>query len=93
VIAEAMACGLPCVTTDVGDAARIVGDLGWVIPARAPQAMAAAWFKALEEPPDSGKRLLRRQKVVENYSFESMIERTELALQALLEPGLKAGEA
>lgn len=41
-IGEAMACGVPCAVTDVGDSAYIVEKTGLVAPPREPQALANA---------------------------------------------------
>ena len=47
VVGEAMACAVPCVITDVGDCAKIVGDAGIVVPANDKAALAGAWEKVL----------------------------------------------
>ena len=48
VVGEMMACGLPVVITDVGDASDIVGDCGIVVPAKEPQALTNAWMQTLK---------------------------------------------
>jgi glycosyltransferase involved in cell wall biosynthesis len=78
VVCEAMACGTPCVVTDVGDAAYIVGDTGWVVPKGNPQALALAVQSACHELlHQSFKWSLRknaaRQRIVENFSIEKMV--------------------
>ena len=77
VLAEAMACGTPCVTTDVGDAALIVGVTGWVVTPSNPDEMADAIGEALVEMKKSSKWSARRKacrdRIFNNYTLEGMI--------------------
>ena len=77
VLTEAMACGTPCITTDVGDAALIVGDTGWVVPPSDSDEMADAIGEALIEMKKSSewtvKRTACRGRVLNRYTLEGMI--------------------
>ncbi|MDM1545270.1 glycosyltransferase [Ignatzschineria indica] len=80
VLAEAMACGTPCVTTDVGDAGLIVGDTGWVVPPKNPQALADGILAAIKEKTNNQEAWQQRQqqcrkRIVENFSIEKMIDK------------------
>ncbi|MBS0245087.1 MAG: glycosyltransferase [Proteobacteria bacterium] len=78
VVAEAMACEVPCLVTDVGDAAAIVGDLGEIVPPRNAAALAAGLRSILARPADERRRLgeAARQKIVENYSIARLTDAT-----------------
>ncbi|HEY2892739.1 MAG TPA: glycosyltransferase, partial [Pirellulales bacterium] len=46
-VGEAMACGVPCVVTDVGDSAKLVGNTGRVVPPGKPLELAGALLDLL----------------------------------------------
>ncbi len=87
VIGEAMACGVPGVVTAVGDAPRIVGDLGLVVPPRSPRDLAAAWTALIREPAAVLRwiGLAARERIREKYSVADMVRRTEAAYHRLLD--------
>lgn len=72
VLCEAMACGTPCVTTDVGDSAYIVGDVGWVVPPRSPEKLASALISAIGALPDQHLQDEARRRIVDNFSIEKV---------------------
>lgn len=75
-VAEAMACGTPCVVTDVGDSAMIVGDLGWVVPARQPVLLADAIEQAVRAIKDDGGALGTRCRtsIDQRFGMDAMCE-------------------
>jgi len=74
VLGEAMACAVPCVSTDVGDSAWIVGDTGRVVPPRDPAALAGAMRELLELAPATRRALgaRARARIVEYFPLEGI---------------------
>lgn len=86
-VGESMACGVPCVVTDVGDSALLVGTTGLIVSSGDSAALAAAIYKLL-----SGGHTLRnklgataRRRIQEQFSLDSVVDRyQELYTQAML---------
>jgi len=75
VLGEAMASGVPCIATDVGDCAYLIGDTGLLVPPRDTVAMAAAMQTMIDYPEQTrtwGK--LARERVSANFSLHSVVE-------------------
>ena len=77
VVAESMACGTPCVVTDVGDSALVVGKTGWIVPPKNPAKLAKAVENALlEKGRNKGKKRCKkaRLRIKQNFSIGNMIK-------------------
>lgn len=46
-LCEAMSCGIPCVATNIGDSALLIGDAGLTVEPNNPDALAHAWMTIL----------------------------------------------
>jgi glycosyltransferase involved in cell wall biosynthesis len=71
VVAEAMSCDRPCVVTDVGDAAHIVGDTGVVVPAGNAVKLAHGMLALIGRAPGDPRR-----RIAEQFSTEALVTRT-----------------
>jgi len=74
VLVEAMASGVPCITTDVGDAGLIVADTGYVVPPRDATQMAASILQYLElsVQEKQQKQNNARSRIEENFTIQAI---------------------
>jgi len=86
VVAEAMACEVCVVATDVGDSAKIIGELGWICPIRDDQALVTAWEEILTLDTQVRRRIGAdaRRRVIERYSLANMASRYQALYQELI---------
>lgn len=86
VLGEAMACGTPCVATDVGDAAQLIGSLGEIVPAREPEALKRGILMLLDRL-ESDKANLKKeveQRIINQFSVAKLVSRTVDTLNEVL---------
>ena len=78
-IGEAMAVELPCVVTDVGDSARVVGSTGWVVDPDCHESLAEAMTLAMDAPREELRKRGRRarRRMGEIFSVEAIISSFE----------------
>lgn len=82
VVGEAMACGLPCVVSDVGDSRWLIGECGVVVPSQNPAALAEGIIRCLADDRDELGRKARA-RIIENFSTQKLATLTEQAIVSL----------
>jgi len=86
VVGESMACGVPCVVTDIGDSASIVGDTGIVIPTKNIDELVKAWIKLIKIGSEGRKHLGQkaRKRIMNNFSLSKVIKDYEKTYREVL---------
>jgi len=83
-VVEAMACGVPCVVTDVGDSRVVVAELGVVVPANSPESLANGWAamaRRIVERPKLHEAI--RDRIESRFSVATLVQGTSNALLSL----------
>lgn len=96
VLGEAMACGLVCIATDVGDCAAIISGVGTVVSPRSPEMLATAIVSKLSDDPSHRRQLgdSARARVIERYALPEVARRYEdVWLRASLDFSNSSNEA
>lgn len=77
VLGEAMLARVICVATDVGDSARILESVGFVVPVRSPEKLCEAWLTAagLAEEEKRARRERGRQRIVSEFDIRKVAQR------------------
>lgn len=85
-VAEAMACGIPCVVSDVGDSAWIVGETGIAIPPQSPEALADGIVTMINKAEflDGFLQGACRQRIIENFGIERLVDNMRTAFERLI---------
>lgn len=94
IVGEAMSCGVPCVVTDVGDSAWIVGDTGLVVPPKDSAALARAWAKLIDAGAQTRSDLgaAARARVAANFSLPSVVSQYESLYDLIIAGDQKANQ-
>ena len=95
-LAEAMACGIPAVVTNVGDSRSILGETGSVVPPKDPKALAQAWAGLIQAGPDLRQRLgeAARTRVQTHFAMPTVVARYEaLYTEIAASPAPAAGRS
>ena len=99
VVAEAMACGIPCAVTDVGDSRFIVGETARVVAPKAPAALAQAWKELLDAGPETRRHLglAARERIEQNFGLAAVINQyqdlyTRVAQETSAKQSARAGD-
>jgi glycosyltransferase involved in cell wall biosynthesis len=87
VLGEAMAVGIPCVATDVGDSSIVLGDTDFIVSPKNYKELADKIMFLLKQNKEYRKELgeKARQRIVENYSIESITNQYEEMYVELIE--------
>jgi glycosyltransferase involved in cell wall biosynthesis len=94
-LGEAMACEVPCVATDVGDSAYVIGDAGRIVPARDPDALASAWGDVLTAG-DVARRALGqrgRHRILQHFSIAGVARMYEETWQSAIASARRSRQA